>query len=141
MDGFLAVTDPGWYERLSREPGPKDANFWRPSSRAFRLATGTPFLFKLKAPHHAIAGFGYFAGFTVLPDWLAWETFGDANGVADLEAFRGRLRKIQGGARIGADAGGRIGCCMIAEARFFPPDSWIVPPSTWSPRIQTGATY
>lgn len=63
MHGFVAVTDPGWYERLARTPGPKDANFWRPSARAFRLDIGTPFLFKLKAPHNAIAGFGYFAGF------------------------------------------------------------------------------
>ena len=60
MQGFLAVTDPGWFEHLSRTPGPKDASFWRPSARAFRLDVGTPFLFKLRAPHHAIAGFGYF---------------------------------------------------------------------------------
>lgn len=71
--GFVAVTDLGWYEHLSREPGPKDANFWRPSTRRARFAPGTPFLFKLKAPHHAMAGFGYFASFSVLPDWLAWE--------------------------------------------------------------------
>lgn len=71
MDGFVAVTDPGWYERLSRDPGPKDANFWRPSAKVpRRMAIGTPFLFKLRAPQNAIAGFGYFAGFTVLPDWL-----------------------------------------------------------------------
>lgn len=80
MDGFVAVTDPGWWQELAREPGPKDANFWRPSARAFRLAVGTPFFFKLKAPHNAIGGFGYFAGFSVLPDWLAWETFGTSNG-------------------------------------------------------------
>lgn len=29
VDGFVAVTDPGWYERLSRTPGPKDANIER----------------------------------------------------------------------------------------------------------------
>ena len=58
MDGFVAVTDPGWWQELAHEPGPKDANFWRPSARAFRLAVGTPFFFKLKAPHNAIAGFG-----------------------------------------------------------------------------------
>ena len=61
MRGFVAVTDPGWYERLARTPGPKDANFWRPSARAVRLEIGAPFLFKLKAPYNAIAGFGYFA--------------------------------------------------------------------------------
>jgi putative restriction endonuclease len=141
MHGFVAVTDPGWYERLARTPGPKDANFWRPSARAFRLDIGTPFLFKLKAPHNAIAGFGYFAGFSILPDWLAWDTFGEANGVESLAALRARLTSIQVGARIHADPGGRIGCCLIAEASFFPRGSWVTPPSNWSPRTQTGARY
>jgi putative restriction endonuclease len=139
VDGFVAVTDPGWWEQLAREPGPKDANFWRPSARAFRLAVGTPFFFKLKAPHNAIAGFGYFAGFSVLPDWLAWETFGAANGVPSLAALRARLSSIQDGARITADPGGRIGCCLIAEAVFFARDQWVAAPRGWSPRTQTGA--
>jgi putative restriction endonuclease len=141
VDGFVAVTDPGWYEHLSRTSGPKDANFWRPSPRAFRFDLGTPFLFKLKAPHNAVAGYGYFAGFTILPDWLAWDTFGEANGVADLIELRARLSNIQEGARITADPGGRIGCCLIAEARFFPKEFWVRAPSDWSPRTQTGAMY
>lgn len=141
VDGFVAVTDPGWYARLSCESGPRDANFWRPSTRRFNLAPGTPFLFKLKSPHHAIAGFGLFAGFTVLPDWLAWDTFGEANGVDSLDALRERLRRIQEGARIEGDPAGRIGCCLIAEARFFPQHAWVRPPQDWSPRTQTGATY
>ena len=141
MKGYVAVTDPGWYEHLAAEPGPKDANFWRPSARAFRLDVGTPFFFKLKAPYRAIAGFGYFAGFTLLPDWLAWETFGRANGVDSLAALRTRLGAIQKGARIKADAAGRIGCCLIAEARFFPRDAWVAPPRDWKVRTQTGARY
>lgn len=141
MRGYVAVTDPGWYERLARAPGPKDANFWRPSTRAFRLEEGTPFFFKLKAPHDAIAGFGYFASFSILPDWLAWETFGEANGVGDLAALRARLARIQDGARIDADPGGRIGCCLIAEAHFFPPEAWVRRPADWSPRTQTGGSY
>jgi HNH endonuclease len=141
MRGYLAVTDFGWYERLSSDPGPRDANFWRPSTRAFRLDHGTPFFFKLKAPHNAVAGFGFFAGFSVLPDCLAWDTFGEANGVADLQSFRERLRRIQEGARIDADPTGRIGCCLIAEARFFVRDQWIAAPRDWTPRTQTGAGY
>lgn len=141
MDGFIAVTDPGWHRRLSATPGPKDANFWRPSPRALRLTVGTPFLFKLKAPHHAIAGFGFFAGFSVLPDWLAWDTFGEANGVADLAELRARLTQIRGGARIQADPTGCIGCCLVAESVFFPERDWVVPPRDWSPRIQTGARW
>jgi putative restriction endonuclease len=141
MKGFMAVTDPGWFEQLAQTPGPKDANFWRPSARAFRLEIGTPFFFKLKAPHHAIAGFGSFAGFTVLPDWLAWDTFRDSNGVDSLEQLRRRLSTIQQGARIMADPTGKIGCCLIAEARFFPREAWVAAPKDWSPRTQTGQGY
>ena len=133
------MTDPGWYERLARTPAPKDANFWRPSIRAVKLAIGTPFLFKLKAPYHAIAGVGFFAGFSVLPDWLAWETFGEANGVESLAQLRARLAGIQSRASIDADVQGRIGCSLIAEAQFFPQAEWVKPPADWSPRTQTGA--
>jgi putative restriction endonuclease len=71
MDG-LRRDDRSWLvARVAREPCLEDANLWPPSARAFRLAVGTPFFFKLKAPHNAIAGFGYFAGFSVRPDWLA----------------------------------------------------------------------
>jgi hypothetical protein len=58
----LRVVDAIRFTCLSCESGPRDANFWRPSTRGFNLAIGTPFLFKLKAPHHAIAGYGFFAG-------------------------------------------------------------------------------
>lgn len=141
MRGYIAVTDEGWYDHLSQTPGPKDANFWRPSVRPLRLEVGAPFFFKLKAPHNTIGGFGYFAGFTVLPDWLAWETFGQANGVGRLQELRGRLAKIQRGARIERDPGGRIGCCLIAEASFFGPEAQVAAPSDWKPRTVAGARY
>ena len=141
MKGYIAVTDSGWYEHLRARPGPQDANFWRPSARTVRLDVGTPFLFKLKAPNHAIAGFGYFAGFSVLPDWLAWETFEQANGVGTLDELQERLSRIRKGAGIEADSGGRIGCCLIAEAVFFDPEQWVAAPNDWKPTIQTGARY
>lgn len=141
MKGYIAVTDSGWYEHLRARPGPQDANFWRPSARTVRLDVGTPFLFKLKAPHHAIAGFGYFAGFSVIPDWLAWETFEQANGVASLAELQGRLSRIRKGAGIESDPGGRIGCCLIAEAVFFDREHWVAAPRDWKPTIQTGASY
>lgn len=141
MKGYIDLTDYGWYEHLRASPGPKDANFWRPSSRALHLDVGTPVLFKLKAPHHAIAGFRYFAGFSVLPDWLAWDTFGDANGVGTLGELQERLSTIRKGAGIAADPGSRIGCCLIAEAVFFAPNDCVAPPNDWKRPIQTGATY
>jgi putative restriction endonuclease len=139
MQGYVGVTDPGWWQYLSATPGPKDANFWRPSVRPRRLEVGAPFFFKLKAPFRKVAGCGYFAGFSVLPDWLAWESFGEANGVGSLADLRARLGRIQAGARIEADPGGKIGCCLIAEATFFPRSDWIDPPKDWSPRTQSGA--
>src|SRR5690606_3283363 len=105
------------------------------------LEVGMPFLFKLKAPHHAIVGFGFFAGFTILPDWLAWETFGEANGVDALDELRRRLTKIQKNARIDAAPTGRIGCCLIAESIFFDSGDWVPGPRDWRLRTQTGARY
>ncbi len=141
MKGYLGITDPAWFDHLSRSQGPRDANFWRPSARRLNLDIGTPFLFKLKLPHHAIGGFGYFAGFSVLPDWLAWDTFGDANGVDGLAALRRSIGRIKKGAGIATDTGGQIGCCLIAEARFFPPEAWIRPPDDWKKPQQIGASY
>ena len=141
MRGYIAVTDPGWYQQLSGAPGPQDANFWSPSTRQRRLVEGTPFFFKLRAPLRKIAGFGFFSSFTVLPDWLAWETFREANGVPELAALRARLGKIRRGARIRPDPGGAIGCCLIAESVFFPEDAWVDPPRDWRARTQQGAGY
>ena len=138
MKGFVAVTDSGWYEHLRARPGPQDANFWRPSARTLRLEVGTPFLFKLKAPHHAIGGFGYFAGFSVLPDWLAWETFEEANGVDSFAALQSRLSRIRKGAGIERDPAGRIGCCLIAEAVFFEPERGWLAPRDWKRNIVDG---
>jgi len=141
MKGYVAVTDPGWYGHLAETPGPKDANFWRPSTKALRLPRGTPFFFKLKAPHDAIAGYGYFWDFSVLPDWMAWETFGSANGVDGLHGLRERLRRIQRGAQIEPDPQGRIGCCLIADSVFFPRDAWVKRPADWSARTVKGKGY
>lgn len=143
MRGFVAVTDPGWWARLSRlgaQLGPIDANFWAPSTRNVLLPPGTPFIFKLKAPANAIAGFGYFTSFSILPEWLAWDTFGEANGVADLAELRSKISRIQKGARIDADLQHRIGCSLIAEAVFFAKDAWVKAPSDWKPRTVSGAS-
>lgn len=140
MDGFVAVTDPGWYEHLSRTPARKRTSgshlhgflfAWQLERLSFSSSSRR--ITRLQA-------LASFANFSVLPDWLAWETFGEANGVSGLAEFRSRLTKIQQHGRIASDAGGRIGCCLIAEAQFFQPCDWVLPPNTWSPRIQTGLT-
>lgn len=142
MQGWIAVTDPRWYERLLEDQVNDDeVNFWQPSGRAPKhMPIGTPFFFfKLKAPHNAICGFGYFAGFSVLPEWLAWDSFGRANGVASLAELQQRLAKIRQNAKIASRP--EIGCCMIAEAQVWPRAEWIKQPRDWHPRTVVGATY
>jgi putative restriction endonuclease len=58
-------------------------NFWQPGgSRLFGLLDpGGLFLFKLHAPRLSVVGGGLFAHATKLPVSLAWEAFGEANGV------------------------------------------------------------
>ena len=96
MQGTVAVTDFGWYARLRSLPGLEEVNFWKPSAqRPFVAPEFSPFFFKLKAPHEAICGFGYFARYSSLPDWLAWESFGLGNGVSSLAELRERIAAIR----------------------------------------------
>jgi len=62
MNGTVAITDHGWYEFLLAQDALDEVNFWTPSAHwGFRGEVGAPFFFKLKSPHKAIGGFGYFA--------------------------------------------------------------------------------
>jgi putative restriction endonuclease len=142
MIGTIANTDYGWYEFLSGRQLP-EVNFWTPSARReFRAAPLSPFLFKLKAPYNAICGFGYFARWSSLPDWLAWECFGEGNGCRSLQQMRERIGTIR--RRIGYERSGaedNIGCILVVEPTFFPPEDWIIQPSDWHPRIVTSKSY
>lgn len=68
MKFWAGVTDNAWFSFLSPS-APDEVNFWQPRGVATyaALAPGTPFLFKLKRPHHHIAGGGYFVKSTSLP--------------------------------------------------------------------------
>lgn len=62
MLGTIAVTDQGWYEFLLERPDLDEVNFWCPSARRrFVAPEFSPFLFKLRSPHNAICGFGFFS--------------------------------------------------------------------------------
>jgi hypothetical protein len=96
VHGTIAITDHGWYERLRVLRGLEEVNFWKPSvSRRFHAPEFSPFLFKLRAPHHAICGFAFFACYSILPDWLAWESFGEANGTATFKELQERIATIR----------------------------------------------
>jgi putative restriction endonuclease len=131
--GTIAVTDFDWYRFLSQRRAWDEVNFWTPSAHwTFRAPDFSPFLFKLKAPHRAIAGFGYFARYSALPEWLAWDCFGLANGCASREEMHARLERIRRRANVGVGTGiQQIGCIVVVNATFFSREEWIPQPADW----------
>jgi putative restriction endonuclease len=143
MEGTIAITDEGWYRFLWERPEVTELNFWTPSAyRTFRAPQFSPFLFKLRAPYNAICGFAYFAQFSRLPDWLAWESFGLGNGCASFEEMHQRISRIRTRIRYDEASGSDdIGCIQLVSPILFPPDGWIPQPTDWHPRTQTPVRY
>ena len=140
--GTIAVTDFGWYTYLVGRPGLEEANFWKPSAtRAARAPQFSPYLFKLRAPHNAICGFGFFAGYYRLPDWQAWDLFGDGNGCGSLTEMRERIGDIRDRIRYRGGDALQVGCVLIAQPTFFPRERWVPPPRDWPPRTQVDKRY
>jgi len=140
--GTVAVTDFGWYDFLSRRVA-SEVNFWTPSDRhRFAAPAFSPFFFKLKAPHRAIAGFGYFAKWSSLPTWFAWECFGEGNGCDSLSALEDRVGQIRSGIRyVATGPVANIGCILLVQPVFFNRDEWIAQPSDWHDRTVASASY
>lgn len=144
MKLWVGVTDDGWFNYL-RARNPDEANFWQPSGgREFRvLQPGEPFLFKLHSPKNFIVGGGFFVRYSPLPCSLAWEAFGEKNGVGTYEEFLTRIRKYRvrsGHAdKIGPDP--VVGCNILAQPFFFPEKAWIPIPTDWALNIVQGKTY
>lgn len=137
MKLWAGVTDNNWYSFLA-EGNFDEVNFWQPSGRApfAHLPAGSPFLFKLKAPHNHIAGGGYFVKFSTLPLAMAWEAFGEKNGSSTFKEFAQRIRGYTG-------AGGgamEIGCNVITQPFFFERQDWIPVPN-WPRSVMQGKTY
>ena len=143
MIGTIAITDEGWYDFLAERPEVIELNFWTPSARrSFHAPQFSPFLFKLRAPNNAICGFAYFAQFSRLPDWLAWESFGFGNGCSSLSDMRSRIASIRARIRYDERTGSaEIGCIQLVSPTFFPPALWIPQPTDWHPRAQTSVKY
>jgi putative restriction endonuclease len=138
MKFFVGVTNNEWFEYLAARR-PDEVNFWRPRSQLdFRaIPVGAPFLFKLHAPLNYIAGGGYFVRHTFLPLHLAWQVFGDKNGVPDLATFRRRMLEY----RSASELSRQIGCTILTQPFFFQRDAWITVPPDWSANIVTGKSY
>jgi putative restriction endonuclease len=143
VKGFIANTDFDWFTVLSQVPEVEEVNFWRPSPRVpFKaLQRGEPFFFRLKAPHHAIGGFGLYDRYEALQVWLAWDAFGVKNGARSFGELRARLEDLRARNRIEQAGELRLGCIMVVQPVFFEPDEWVRLPNDWHVRTQFGKGY
>lgn len=146
MNAFVAATDPDWFaflaDRNAREPV-DEVNFWYPKPWGGRfgvLSDGQPLLFKLKRPHDAIAGGGFFKHYTELPLSLAWGTFGWKNGAATHSDVWRRITRLRRETPKPWDDP-TIGCVLLVEPFFWPEELWIRDVPGWHPNIQRGRTY
>lgn len=139
MKFWVGITDEDWFNRLSMLR-PDEVNFWQPSgSRIFRaLQPGEPFLFKLHSPKNSIVGGGHFVRYSALLASLAWDAFGEKNGVASLDDLLTRIRRYR---RDDNAVDPVIGCNVLAEPYFFEKSKWIPAPDNWAPNVVQGKTY
>jgi HNH endonuclease len=143
MNAYVAATDPDWFRFLSAQREVDEVNFWYPRPWGGRfgvLSDGQPLLFKLKRPHNAIAGGGFFKHYTELPLSIAWDAFGKKNGAAThTEVWRRITRLRRENPRPWEDP--QIGCVLLVEPFFWPEELWIRDPPGWHPNIQRGRGY
>jgi putative restriction endonuclease len=140
MQAYVGITDFDWYRNLAAMPGVDEVNFWRPGGKRqfVALEPGGMFLFKLRSPRDLIVGGGFFAHFTILPCSLAWEAFGQKNGVPDFVRFRHKIADLKHVPRSQEDY--VIGCILLEQPFFFPEHEWFAPPA-WKPNIVQGRTF
>lgn len=139
MRFWVGVTDQDWFEHL-RARAPDEVNFWQPSAgrRAVRLEAGAPFLFKLHAPRNYVVGGGFYVRYSALPARLAWEAFGEKNGVQDYAQLRRRVERYRTTESTGDPV---IGCNILNSPFFLEERDWIPIPETWAPNTQQGRTF
>lgn len=139
MKLWVGLTDKNWFEFL-RARSPDEVNFWQPSAarKAVELEPGSPFLFKLHAPHNVIVGGGYFVRYSALPARMAWDAFGPNNGVPDYATLRRRVEQYRKAPVVGDPV---VGCNVLNGRFLWEEADWIPAPASWAPNIVQGKTY
>jgi len=149
QNAVVALTDGRWFEflrSLATEGRLDEVNFWRPLAQTdFRsLASGEPFLLRLKHPVNAIAGYGFFVHATRLPIRLAWEAFRERNGDPTFESFVSRIAEYRRESPLETALGTReLTCLILREVRFLPRQEWLAweQDRGWHPNIVAFKTY
>jgi putative restriction endonuclease len=138
---YVANTDSDWFDFLSAQPGVDEVNFWQPGGKlTFRaLRREELFCFRLKSTRNAIGGFGQFDRSSNVPISLAWEAFGVKNGAPTLEAMRKRVGQYRSDGVTNEDY--TIGCRILLQPTFLPPEKWLPQPASFSRSIVGGKTY
>ena len=101
------------------------------------LKPGELFLFKLHSPRDKIVGGGIFAHSNILPSYMAWQTFGEANGAHSMQEMEAGISRYRPGSRETLE----IGCRILTQPFFFDEPDWIDPPADWAPNIVTYKKY
>lgn len=140
---FVAITDRSWFDLLTLER-PDEVNFWQPSGkRNFgAVSVGELFLLKLHAPDDYIVGGGVFSHASNVPLSLAWEAFGIKNGVASLAEMRERIAHYRrDDALLDSRTDPVVGCRILTQPFFWPPEQWLPVPQSFARNIVTGKRY
>lgn len=149
MRALVSLTDRRWFDFLAgraREAGGRldEVNFWRPKSQqgVKIIGPGAPFFLRLKAPVNAIAGFGFFAHWHLVPFVDAWSLFGEKNGAPTLAAFRKQIASLRGSDPL--QPGQKpLGCVILRDVTFFEPHEWLPwgPAEGWKKNIVNDSSY
>jgi HJR/Mrr/RecB family endonuclease len=140
MNFQVALTDDNWFRFLQAQVDVSDVNFWKPGGKTeFRaLVPGELLLFKLRSPQDFIVGGAFFLRFTRCPYTLAWHTFGQRNGVANLDEMKKRIEMYRRGPVGPYDS---IGCIVLTQPFFWGESQWIPAPADFSKNIVQGKVY
>ena len=138
-DLYIGITDQRWYEFLNARKPHDEVNFWKPSTNRLNARPGAPFLFKLRAPAHAIVGVGFFEISSSFRITDAWEFFSIQNGAGSPEDFLSSIRRIAHAPSLPASH--EIGSILLSQPTFFDESDWIQAPTDWPMNTQNGMYY
>lgn len=141
---YVYPTDHDWFAFLKRQAGIDEVNFWQPGGkqRFTRLDPGDLFLFRLKAPINRIAGGGVFLHSSLLPVDLAWQAFGEKNGVPSLADLQEKIASYKGlSGRDALTPKDEIGCIILGSPFFLDESTWLPVPTDYAPSLMQGKLY
>lgn len=111
---IIASADPEWLAFL-RAKNPREVNFWRPGAAPTNAEPGTPWFYRERGTEN-IVGCAFFAAYSRMPISMAWETFGEANGVPDFATFLARIGSLR---TLPTTPITEIGCAALVDPVYF----------------------